>query len=95
VFEGRKTRLFWVGLATSVLASLVLFTMLYLIFVYYPANYIRMHWDYPTHFPAYFWTYYIWQILGAGAFLALGLLLMKTGRKKEDQEQTQRAKTFK
>ena len=82
VFRGRKTLLFWFGLSVLTLASTGLFLMLGLIFIYYPSHYQQMHWDYPTHFPTYFWQYYIWQILGAAGLAAAGFFMMKSGTKK-------------
>jgi len=84
MFKAQKhTYKFWIGLSITGLASISLVTMLWLIFIYYPANYHRMHWDYPTNFPTYFWQYYVWQILGVAALILIGLYIMKSGANKK------------
>jgi len=85
MFKAEKTYIFWIGLSILGVASIGLVTMLWLIFFYYPANYHRMHWDYPTLFPTYFWQFYVWQILGAFALIFIGLFMMKSGTKKKSQ----------
>jgi len=85
MLRAEKTYVFWIGVSLLGLASTGLVTMLWLIFIYYPTNYHRMHWDYPTHFPTYFWQYYIWQILGAVVFIVIGLYMIKSGVKKKSQ----------
>jgi len=85
MLKTEKTFRFWIGLSVLSLASTALITMLWLIFIYYPANYHTMHWDYPSHFPTYFWQYYIWQILGAAALIFTGSYLMKSDAKKKNQ----------
>ena len=82
MFRVEKAFRFWIGLSIASLASFGLVTMLWLIFVYYPANYHSMHWDYPTHFNTYFWQYYVWQILTATALSLIGLFLMRTAVKR-------------
>jgi len=85
MFKAEKTYVFWIGVSLLGLASTGLVTMLWLIFFYYPANYHRMYWDYPTYFPTYFWQYYIWQILGAVALILIGLYMIKSGVKKKSR----------
>jgi hypothetical protein len=86
MFRGGKTFMFWIGLIMLSLASVGLSTILWLIFVYYPAHYHALHWDYPTYFPTYFWQYYVWYIVGAAALIGTGLCMMKFGLKKEKSE---------
>lgn len=78
-----KAYFFWIGLALLILASLALSTILWLIFYYHPANCHRLHWDYPTNFPSYFWGYYVWYILGSIAFITIGVYMVRVGLRKK------------
>lgn len=78
MFEGEKTYVFWVGLTILGLASVGLFTILWLIFMYYPAHYHFYHGDYPKYFPTYFWKYYVWFIVGAVVFILIGSYMLKS-----------------
>lgn len=85
MFEGERTRLFWAGLIVLGFGLLALFTIVWLVFVHYPTHHHAYHWDYPKHFLVYFWKYYVWFIIGAIAFILMGMYAMKSGVRKRKE----------
>jgi putative Mn2+ efflux pump MntP len=72
MFEGEKTRLFWIGLTMLALASLVLFTILWYAFI----NSMR------ERYISFDWTNQTPQLVGAIIFILVGLYMMNSGVKK-------------
>jgi len=73
MFEGEKTRIFWIGLVILGLSSTILFTILwYTVVVSGGLSY----WD---------WRYLVPPIVGAVVFILIGLYMMKSGVKKKEQ----------
>jgi uncharacterized membrane protein YgdD (TMEM256/DUF423 family) len=70
VFAGKKTRIFWWGLIFCALSICVLFTVLW----YNLVLSWYSDWRYVTPF-----------VFGGGVFLLVGLYMMMSGVKKEDQ----------
>ena len=65
MFEGEKTRIFWIGLVILGLSSTILFTILwYTVLVSSP------YWD---------WRYLVPPIVGTVLFILIGLYMMKSG----------------
>ncbi len=80
MFEGEKTRIFWIGLVILGLSSITLFTILwYTVLISLPSPY----WD---------WRYLVPPIVGPVIFIMIGLYMMKSGTKKEKRETPGRQK---
>jgi putative Mn2+ efflux pump MntP len=75
MFEGEKTWVFWVGLVMLALASLGIFQMLW-------------SWTTYSYYPSDYWKSMVPIIVGAIVFILIGLYMMKSGVKKE-QNKTQ------
>jgi uncharacterized integral membrane protein len=73
MFEGEKTWVFWVGLVMLTLAFLVLFQMLW-------------SWATYSYYPSEYWKSMVPFIVGAIAFILIGLYMMKSGVKKEQSK---------
>ena len=71
MFEGEKTLIFWVGLIILGLASVGLFSVLWMLLIYYMYSYQHTS-VYMTLIPL---------IVGAVLFLIIGLYMMKHGVK--------------
>jgi len=72
VFEGEKTLVFWIGLIILGLASVGLFTIIWLNTLYYP-----------EYYQTYYLKYHVPFIVGGIVFLLIGLYMMKSGVKRE------------
>jgi putative Mn2+ efflux pump MntP len=78
MFEGQKTRIFWVGLVILGLASISLFSILWYTIIATPFYYGAEYWKYLTP-----------PIVGAVVFILIGLYMMKSGAKKREEGKTQ------
>ena len=78
MFEGEKTLVFWLGLIILALASVSMFSL-----VWYNALYAVRYDGY------YSLDYQVPFIVGAGAFVLVGLYMMKSGTKKQKPPETQ------
>jgi putative Mn2+ efflux pump MntP len=74
MFEGEKTRIFWIGLTILGLASIILFSILWYSLV-------------STSFYSWNWSYLVPPIGGAVVFILIGLYMMKSGAKKEKEKE--------
>lgn len=79
MFKGEKTSIFWVGLVTLSLASLILFSILwFMVFTISAASpYINID---------YYWKALFPPVVGAVVFILVGLYMMRSGVKKEKKE---------
>ena len=68
MFEGEKTIIFWIGLIILALASLGLFTIVWLNTLYHPEYYRTYYLKYPVPF-----------IVGGVVFILIGLYMIKSG----------------
>jgi xanthine/uracil permease len=73
MFEGEKTRIFWIGLVILALSSTFLFSVLWYTLVSTPFHY----WN---------WNYLVPPVVGAVIFILIGLYMMKSGVRKEKRE---------
>ena len=73
MFDGEKTRIFWIGLVVLGLSSTILFTVLWYTVIASSWGY----WD---------WRYLVPPIVGPVVFILIGLYMMKSGAKKEKRE---------
>ena len=73
MFEGEKTRIFWIGLVILALASISLFSIIWYTLV-------------ATSFYHWNWRYLIPPVVGAIVFILIGLYMMKSGVKKEESK---------
>ena len=73
MFEGEKTRIFWIGLVILGLSSTILFTVLWYTVIASPWG----DWN---------WKYLVPPIAGPAVFILIGLYMMKSGAKKEKRE---------
>ena len=78
MFEGKKTRLFWIGLVILGLASISLFSILWYTIIATPFYYGAEYWKYLTP-----------PIAGSVVFILIGLYMMKSGAKKGEEGKTQ------
>jgi uncharacterized RDD family membrane protein YckC len=78
MFEGKKTSVFWVGLLVLGLASVILFSLLWFVMVLYPPYDI-----------GYYWKILTPPVVGSIVFILIGLYMMKSGTKKEEEEKIQ------
>ncbi len=84
MFDGEKTSLFWIGLLLLGFSSLVLFTAIWQTIVNY-LNYLSYSGQYPSSF-AYNSVWSLVPIVVGGIiFMLIGLYMMKSGVKKEQQ----------
>ena len=72
MFEGEKTLVFWMGLIIVGLASVGLFTIIWLNTLYYP-----------EYYQTYYLKYHVPFIVCGVVFLLIGLYMMKSGVKKK------------
>ena len=72
MFEGEKTIVFWIGLIILGLASVGLFTIVWLNTLYNPEYYLT-----------YYLKYHIPFIVGGVVFILIGLYMMKSGVKRK------------
>jgi xanthine/uracil permease len=73
MFEGKKTRIFWIGLTILGLASIILFSIFWYTLISTPFYY----WN---------WGYLVPPIVGSTVFMLIGLYMMKSGTEKEKEE---------
>jgi putative Mn2+ efflux pump MntP len=76
MFEGEKTRIFWIGLVILGLASTILFSILWYTMI-------------ATPFYDWNWRYLVPPIVGAAVFILIGLYMMKSGVKNEKEREIQ------
>ena len=72
MFEGEKTLVFWIGLIILGLASVGLFTIIWLNTLYYP-----------EYYQTYYLKYHVPFIVGGIVFSLIGLYMMKSGVQRE------------
>ena len=72
MFEGEKTIVFWIGLILLGLASVGLFTIVWLNTLYHP-----------EYYRTYYLKYHVPFIVGGLVFLLIGLFMMKSGVKRK------------
>ena len=76
MFEGKKTSAFWIGLLVLVLSSVILFSLLwYVLVLFAPLN-------------VYTWKYLTPPVIGSVVFILIGLYMMKSGAKIEEEKKT-------
>jgi putative Mn2+ efflux pump MntP len=78
MFKGKKSSVFWAGLLILGLASVILFSLLWFTMVLGP----------PTNID-YYWKILTPPILGSVVFILIGLYMMKSGTKTEEEGKTQ------
>jgi putative Mn2+ efflux pump MntP len=79
MFEGEKTYVFWLGLIILSLASIALFSISwYTILTAQP--YVNID---------YYWKLLVPPVVGTIVFILIGLYMMKSGTKKEEEEKIQ------
>ena len=76
MFEGEKTTIFWIGLIILGLASAILFSVLW--YAILAASFYN--WN---------WRYLVPPIVGPGVFVLIGLYMVKSGTKKQQERKTQ------
>jgi putative Mn2+ efflux pump MntP len=79
MFEGKKTSVFWIGLLVLVLASVILFSLLWYVLVLFA----------PLNIGSYTWKYLTPPVIGSVVFILIGLYMMKSGTKTEEEGKTQ------
>ena len=79
MFEGKKTSVFWFGLLVLGLASVILFSLLWYVMVLFS----------PLNIGSYTWKYLTPPVIGSIVFILIGLYMMKSGTKKEEEEKIQ------
>ena len=78
MFEGKKTSVFWFGLLVLELASVILFSLLWYVMVVFP----------PLNIGSYTWKYLTPPVIGSVVFILIGLYMMKSGTKIEEEGKT-------
>jgi O-antigen/teichoic acid export membrane protein len=78
MFEGKKTSVFWIGLLVLGLASVILFSVLWFTMVL----------GTPTNID-YYWKILTPPVAGSVVFILIGLYMMKSGTKIEEEGKTQ------
>jgi hypothetical protein len=76
MFDGEKTRIFWIGLVILGLSSTILFTVLWYTVI-------------ATPFGDWNWRYLVPPIAGPVVFILIGLYMMKSGAKRREEGKTQ------
>ena len=76
MFEGKKTRIFWIGLVILGSASISLFTILWYTVIASSLSEVD-------------WRYLVPPIAGSVVFILIGLYMMKSGAKKGEEGKTQ------
>jgi putative Mn2+ efflux pump MntP len=79
MFDGKKTSVFWIGLLVLVLASVILFSLLWYVLVLFA----------PLNIGSYTWKYLTPLVAGSVIFILIGLYMMKSGTEKEEEEKIQ------
>jgi uncharacterized RDD family membrane protein YckC len=79
MFEGKKTSVFWIGLLVLMLASVILFSLLWYVMVVFA----------PLNIGSYTWKYLTPPVAGSIVFILIGFYMMKSGTKKEEEENIQ------
>jgi hypothetical protein len=78
MFEGKKTSVFWIGLLVLGLASVILFSLLWFTMVLFPPINTDFYWKVLTP-----------PVAGSVVFILIGLYMMKSGTKIEEEGKTQ------
>lgn len=76
MFEGEKTRIFWIGLFILGVASFSLFSILWYTVVVTP-------------FYDWNWKYLVPPVVGPVVFILIGLYMMKSGARKREEGKMQ------
>jgi hypothetical protein len=78
MFEGKKTIVFWIGLLVLALALVILFSFLWYVMVVFA----------PLNFGSYTWKYLTPPVIGSVVFILIGLYMMKSGTRIEEEGKT-------